>query len=57
MADKRTPFAPHSSARDQSEVTRPSETVAVERKPPPAAATNVWTRKAGAFGRNPVPAD
>jgi len=57
MADKRTPFAPHFSARDQPEVTRPSETVAVERKPPPAAATNVWTRKAGAFGRNPVPAD
>ena len=53
MADKPTPAAPQSATQDLVEGA-PAK-AAVTLKPASAKATDIWERKAGFFGRNPVP--
>lgn len=56
MADKPIPSEPQSPGPDHVEGTPPAKT-AVKPKGASAKATDVWERKAGPFGRNPVPGD
>ena len=57
MTDNLPPPAPPTPALDQPEGLVPSAKPAVQPKPAPKSVTQVWKRKAGAFGRNPVPTD
>ena len=59
MTDIISPGSPQSQAPDPSKGAIPSVEPVVRAKPasPPPSATQVWKRRAGAFGRNPVPGD